>query len=243
MGIKNLQQKAEERANAKTTKRKDLWLKNGDDARISILTDEKEDENGKVVEDRYFASFYVRRAKDDHGYDKKYFLVEKREDIPQEYREQKGVVAEQLGFWCYVYYILHETNVIKGKVIEEWKKVKRGNLDRYREEVNDFRIYFGGVGKDRLFESSLISIDMEFSLPSIVTSLRKIKTGDSTVYALKETSDKTNIPEEKMGEAKNLPSVIEYAKEHLVEWVSSKKTEEGRDSTNEETIEDTESLF
>ena len=249
MGIKAIQQKTEERANSKTTKRRELWLKNGDDARVSILTDEKEDENGKVIEDRYFSSFYVHKAKDDHGYDKKYFLCEKREDIPQEYREQRGVVAEQIGFWCYVYFILHETNVIKGIVIEDWKKVKRGNLDRYREEVNDFKIYFGGVGKDRLFESNLVGIDMEFGLPNIINSLRKVKTGDSTVYVLKETPDKTNIPEGKITEAKDLPSVIEYAKEYLVEWGGNKKTTttEGFDMNGEEIVNDTqddnESLF
>jgi len=246
MGIKTIQQRSEERKNAALDKTptRELWLSNGDDARVSILTEEKEDSNGNIT-DPYFSYFYVRRATDDNGFNKKYFLAEKRDDVPQEYLDKK-VVGEQIGFWVYAYYVLHETNVRKGKTMTEWKEVKRGNVVRYREEINDFRIYMGGLGQKRSFEGDLNSIAIEVgALESNIIRLIKQKTGDQAidvVYKAKETADKTDIPNEKKAMIKDLPTVIEYAKEHLVEYVP-KKLSSVEETTEDSSSEDTESLF
>jgi hypothetical protein len=251
MGIKQMQKRQEERENSQTEATRELWLKDGDQAFLTILTDEKEDEEGNYV-DNLFSSYFVRRQNitTDTGkvYPRKFFVGEKWDDIPDEYVAQK-VVSEQIGFWAYVYYVLHEKRNDKVKGNEEWKEEKApGGSTRFKEEVNDFKIYLGGLGQKRSFEGELNGIYNDVgSLDGMVCRLSKTRTGKmptDIVYNIRETTKKSVVPKEKKDEIASLPFVLNYVKEHLVEWKketsSSNVTDEG--TTFEQEV-DEESLF
>lgn len=242
MSIKQAQQKLEDsRNNRAATQTRELWLKENDQVYVTSLYSGNEEGSSP-----YFSLFFSRNEtiKYDTGkeYVKKLFLAENEEDVPEQYKRES---RSQLGLWVFVHFILHETNMVSGKIQENWKEEKSASgVVRYKEEVNDYKLYLGGLGKDQSFWNQLVDIyNEEGSLDKKTLRIGKRGKGINTFYSIATAPGKVlMIPKEKVDESKELQSVLEYVKVHLVltPVVTSKEV------VSVETVEeenDDESLF
>lgn len=225
MGLKDVQKKVEESKKIQGNfNSQEIYLVSGDQAVVTILYTGNEEDNNLL--DVFFVKKVERLTDSGKTFMKSLYLGSDESEV-----NSFDKPVKQLGFWVYCYYIDHEN-----KTKEEWveKKLASG-AKKFREEVNDFRMYIGGLGKNQSFYNSINSaFDETGNLSKMLFGISRTGTGKTdTTYAISVLPRESKVPAEKKEEVKNLPSVLEYVKTHLTEDEFAAKSVKNSDKDNE----------
>lgn len=220
-GVKGVQSKREEekKQNGRTQDGVlELWLRDGDQATLTILASGREDD--LRLDDFY--SHSVTYKNDDGSSGRKDVYCTKGTDDKCQYCAVNDRPNHRFAFWCYVYYILHNT-----KRDDEWKEETSATGDvKYREEVNSIRVFSRGFGRGDYIWNQVVDIFSETGdLRKQLIRLKRMGSEmQDTTYTFILGSKASKIPDDVAVKSKVLEPIKEFYKQKLsVESGSSKE--------------------
>lgn len=213
-GIKKVFQRREEEAKAKQQNTINLWLKDGDKAYGMIVPDGGPD-------DLRFDSVFVHTfpvTYDNGSVGRRTILCPKtfvaeganflRETCETCSEDSKAYSSEKFAFWMYVFNVLHDKQ--RDETWEELKGVT-GQV-KYKEEVNAFKVFSMGPGKNDYLLKQLVDLyNEQGALNKTMVSISRSGAGmkDTSYNIALVTNRKGTIPKEQLIEAKKLAPIKE----------------------------------
>ena len=187
-----------------------LWLRDGDQALVNLIPTGEEDD--ARLDDFFMHSFQM--PGDDGSMRWNSSLCEKRtfEDSSKacEHCDKDEGAQHQFGVWCLVHDVFHKEN----RKDSGWEEIvsPRGGTKIYKETVNDFRVFARGFGsRDYLWNQVVDLYNEEPELASIVVRIKRTGSArDDTTYSVAATSKRTELSEEQMEKAKELPNIRDF---------------------------------
>lgn len=208
-GILKIQQQRESEKEAKqSVGAKDLYLRDGDQAFIAIIP--SGEENDARLDSLAFHS--VKETFDSGKAFWKSYVCPTALDENATCRLCDSKVRKSLQFimWVYVYYVMHTFER------EGWTPEKTATgAQRYKEDVNDFRILIKGFGKgDYLWNQVTDIYNEQGALNKLVVRFKRTGAGMSdTSYSFLVTNKAVAFDASVQKRAKELPLVAQYATE------------------------------
>ena len=225
-GISRIAQKREAIRNpVEKSANQEIWFKDGDQAFLSPIA--TGDENDTNLDEIYMYTFknadnrWTNRLQDDSI---------DNSDVPSNIRP-----AHKFAFWAYVHEIIHPE-----KKNESWEELA-GPAGRkvFKELVNDFRVVALTFGRSDYIWNQLVDVYNDWGgLNKGVIRVKRTGTGMyDTSYTLAATARASEIPEDKLAEVADLPSIRGYFLERYGNPVSPN----GTVSLNDESSNDNKS--
>lgn len=225
-GISRIAQKREAIRNpVEKSANQEIWFKDGDQAFLSPIA--TGDENDTNLDEIYMYTFknadnrWTNRLQDDSI---------DNSDVPSNIRP-----AHKFAFWAYVHEIIHPE-----KKNDSWEELA-GPAGRkvFKELVNDFRVVALTFGRSDYIWNQLVDVYNDWGgLNKGVIRVKRTGTGMyDTSYTLAATARASEIPEDKLAEVANLPSIRGYFLERYGNPVSPN----GTVSLNDESSNDNKS--
>ena len=225
-GISRIAQKREAIRNpVERSANQEIWFKDGDQAFLSPIA--TGDENDTNLDEIYMYTFknadnrWTNRLQDDSI---------DNSDVPSNIRP-----AHKFAFWAYVHEIIHPE-----KKNDSWEELA-GPAGRkvFKELVNDFRVIALTFGRSDYIWNQLVDVYNDWGgLNKGVMRVKRTGTGMyDTSYTLAATARASEIPEDKLAEVADLPSIRGYFLERYGNPVSPN----GTVSLNDESSNDNKS--
>ena len=225
-GISRIAQKREAIRNpVEKSANQEIWFKDGDQAFLSPIA--TGDENDTNLDEIYMYTFknadnrWTNRLQDDSI---------DNSDVPSNIRP-----AHKFAFWAYVHEIIHPE-----KKNDSWEELA-GPAGRkvFKELVNDFRVVALTFGRSDYIWNQLVDVYNDWGgLNKGVIRVKRTGTGMyDTSYTLAATARASEIPEDKLAEVADLPSIRGYFLERYGNPVSPN----GTVSLNDESSNDNKS--
>jgi hypothetical protein len=200
----------EERVNTQFTPTRDLFLKDGDTAYVSFVPTGDEDDNR-------LDSLWIHTIQKTSDSGQKLFdsiVCQRTEDNDQcEFCAEDNRAQHQFALWTYVYYILHPT-----QANDEWTlEQTAGGNKRYKETVENYRVFRRGFGRSDYLWNNLVDIYTENgALNKFVTRIKRTGSGmQDTSYSIIVTSTPVKLTKDLRVEGSELGAIAEYLKENL----------------------------
>jgi len=198
---------------------KNLWLKDKDQAYVSILATGKEG-------DDLLGAVYIHGLEKVASSGKKYFIdilcKNKHEGTSCEFCDNGNRPKHKFGFWAYVHYIDHSNQNKENS----WTAEKTaGGQTIYREKVEDIMMFSQGFGQKDYLWNFLVDIFQEMgSLDKKVVRIKRTGVGQTdTLYQILTQSSDSVLPNNIIEKKKTLPTVIDFFK-NQAETKLSKQT-------------------
>ena len=198
-GISKIMKKREDsRAPSDRPTNKEVWFKDGDQVFVTpIATGE---ENDTKLDEIYMYTFknddsrWTNRLQDENV---------DTSDVPSNIRP-----SHKFAFWGYVHEIIHGE-----KKNDAWEEVSGpGNRKLFKELVNDYRVIAISFGRSDYIWEQLVDIYNDWgSLNKGVMRIKRAGVGMyDTSYTLTATARASEIPDEAVSKADELPSIRGY---------------------------------
>ena len=191
----------------------ELWLKDGDQALVQIVSSGDPADNPSEVDSR-IDDFYIhtiQSTSDSGGRAFKQFLCEpltyETDDDCEHCADNKNP-GHQFGMWCYVYYILHNE-----QRQDDWEEVQnRGGVTRYKQTVNNFMVFAKGFGRgDYLWNQVSDIYNEQEGLNNFQTRIKRNGSGlRDTSYVIASTNAKAEWPDDLLDRGGQLPTIKDF---------------------------------
>ena len=201
-GINRIAQKQEktQTGGGTGTPGREIWFRDGDQAFLTpVATGEEGDDRFDEI---YMYTYrlndrWTNKLSDDHI---------DTSDVPDNVRP-----SHKFAFWAYVHEILHPE-----RRNENWMEIQ-GPQGRklFKEEVNDFRVIALTFGRSNYIWNQLVDVYNDWgALNKGVVRIKRTGTGMyDTSYTLTATARESDVPEDKLEEIDELPTIKGYFKE------------------------------
>ena len=206
---------------------RELWLKDGDQVFLtSIATG---DENDIFLDEFYLYTFRVGNRWTNLLRDERVDTSE----VPDDTRP-----SHKFAFWSYVYSVIHLE-----KKNPDWEEVEGpGGKKVFKETINDFKVIALAFGRGDYLWNQLVDVYSDWgTLNKGVIRIKRTGAGAyDTSYSIGATPKKDEIPEDKVGDVKDLPTIREYFFERYgasSSIISNKSFNASASSTTEDTVE------
>lgn len=217
-GIKSISEKrAEEAQNSSFSNSLELFLADGDQAYVAIVPTGDEDDTR--LDD--FWRHSVQASDKDGNKSWNNHLCGKTLDRYCEWCANKGDKPQhRFGFWCYVYYILHDK-----KKNDDWEEINQKGITSYKQVVNEFRMFSIPFGRSDFQWNQLVDIYTDCDgLNKQVVRIKRTGEQMQTTYALTAMPNAVKWTKEQKEASEELLSVIDFFKKQ--EEDKSKQQEE-----------------
>lgn len=234
-GIKRIQQSKEEGQKESRGIGNELILKDGDQAFLKFVATGNDDD--ERMGDAWFHTIKTPR---DDGYTQfKTVLCERESGTCKLCKDEKA--SHQFGIWVFVYYVMHTERKSDDWTIE---KTPSGT-ERYRENVNDFRVFRRGFGLNDYLWNQVVDIyTEEGSLNQKVVRIKRVGSGmKDTSYSLSVSGNQAKVSKELEKKEKDLPSMLDYFKQTYGSSLKEVRDVEKDDPVLVEEEEELEDLF
>lgn len=230
-GIKKIsQRREEEKINQPGQGGLELWLRDGDVAKVSIVAT-GDDEDIRLDD---FWAHTLQTTSDSGGttWTSRYcdrMLNENESCLLCEKGDSKP--GHKFGFWCYVHEIFHDK-----QTNESWEKfTSPSGTIKYKEVVNEFKVFTRGFGSRDYLWNQLVDIyNEDNALNKWVTRIGRKGSGkEDTNYIISSTRDKINLSKELLEEAKELPPIREFFQKRYSPQTIKKEEKKERASSDD----------
>ena len=191
----------------------ELWLKDGDQAIVQIVSSGDPSENEKDADTR-LDDFYIHTIQTQSDTGGRAFrqllcnpLTYNSDDECPHCADGKNP-GHQFGIWCYVYYILHND-----QRQDDWEPIKNNTgVVKYKQTVNNFMVFAKGFGRgDYLWNQVADIYNEQEGLNKFITRIKRSGSGlRDTSYVIAVTNQAATWSDEQLGIASQLPPVKEF---------------------------------
>ena len=201
-GINRIAQKQEktQTGGGTGTPGREIWFRDGDQAFLTPVA------TGEEGDDRFEEIYMYTYRVNDRWTNKLSDDDIDTSDVPDNVRP-----SHKFAFWAYVHEILHPE-----RRNENWMEIQ-GPQGRklFKEEVNDFRVIALTFGRSNYIWNQLVDVYNDWgALNKGVVRIKRTGTGMyDTSYTLTATARESDVPEDKLEEIDELPTIKGYFKE------------------------------
>ena len=201
-GINRIAQKQEktQTGGGTGTPGREIWFRDGDQAFLTPVA------TGEEGDDRFDEIYMYTYRVNDRWTNKLSDDDIDTSDVPDNVRP-----SHKFAFWAYVHEILHPE-----RRNENWMEIQ-GPQGRklFKEEVNDFRVIALTFGRSNYIWYQLVDVYNDWgALNKGVVRIKRTGTGMyDTSYTLTATARESDVPEDKLEEIDELPTIKGYFKE------------------------------
>ena len=201
-GINRIAQKQEktQTGGGTGTPGREIWFRDGDQAFLTPVA------TGEEGDDRFDEIYMYTYRVNDRWTNKLSDDDIDTSDVPDNVRP-----SHKFAFWAYVHEILHPE-----RRNENWMEIQ-GPQGRklFKEEVNDFRVIALTFGRSNYIWNQLVDVYNDWgALKKGVVRIKRTGTGMyDTSYTLTATARESDVPEDKLEEIDELPTIKGYFKE------------------------------
>ena len=201
-GINRIAQKQEKRqtGGGTGTPGREIWFRDVDQAFLTPVA------TGEEGDDRFDEIYMYTYRVNDRWTNKLSDDDIDTSDVPDNVRP-----SHKFAFWAYVHEILHPE-----RRNENWMEIQ-GPQGRklFKEEVNDFRVIALTFGRSNYIWNQLVDVYNDWgALNKGVVRIKRTGTGMyDTSYTLTATARESDVPEDKLEEIDELPTIKGYFKE------------------------------
>ena len=201
-GINRIAQKQEktQTGGGTGTPGREIWFRDGDQAFLTPVA------TGEEGDDRFDEIYMYTYRVNDRWTNKLSDDDIDTSDVPDNVRP-----SHKFAFWAYVHEILHPE-----RRNENWMEIQ-GPQGRklFKEEVNDFRVIALTFGRSNYIWNKLVDVYNDWgALNKGVVRIKRTGTGMyDTSYTLTATARESDVPEDKLEEIDELPTIKGYFKE------------------------------
>ena len=201
-GINRIAQKQEktQTGGGTGTPGREIWFRDGDQAFLPPVA------TGEEGDDRFDEIYMYTYRVNDRWTNKLSDDDIDTSDVPDNVRP-----SHKFAFWAYVHEILHPE-----RRNENWMEIQ-GPQGRklFKEEVNDFRVIALTFGRSNYIWNQLVDVYNDWgALNKGVVRIKRTGTGMyDTSYTLTATARESDVPEDKLEEIDELPTIKGYFKE------------------------------
>ena len=201
-GINRIAQKQEktQTGGGTGTPGREIWFRDGDQAFLTPVA------TGEEGDDRFDEIYMYTYRVNDRWTNKLTDDDIDTSDVPDNVRP-----SHKFAFWAYVHEILHPE-----RRNENWMEIQ-GPQGRklFKEEVNDFRVIALTFGRSNYIWNQLVDVYNDWgALNKGVVRIKRTGTGMyDTSYTLTATARESDVPEDKLEEIDELPTIKGYFKE------------------------------
>lgn len=201
-GINRIAQKQEktQTGGGTGTPGREIWFRDGDQAFLTPVA------TGEEGDDRFDEIYMYTYRVNDRWTNKLSDDDIDTSDVPDNVRP-----SHKFAFWAYVHEILHPE-----RRNENWMEIQ-GPQGRklFKEEVNDFRVIALTFGRSNYIWNQLVDVYNDWgALNKGVVRIKRTGTGMyDTSYTLTATARESDVPEDKLEEIDELPTIKGYFKE------------------------------
>jgi len=191
----------------------ELWLKDGDQAIVQIVSSgdpaENEEDADTRIDDFYIHT--IQTTTDAGGRSFRQILCNPltyNSDAECSYCEDGKNPGHQFGIWCYVHYILHSE-----RRQDDWEEVKtRGGVARYKQSVDNFMVFAKGFGRgDYLWNQVADIYNEQEGLNKLLTRVKRSGSGlRDTSYVIASTNQAAKWEDDVITRAGQLPPIKEF---------------------------------
>lgn len=184
----------------------ELWLKDGDNAFVALIA--SGEPNDARLDD-----FYVHGEPSTGDSGKRMwrtFFCNQTVGERCDKCEADNKPGHQFGIWCYVYYVLHAK-----RDNPSWEeKTSASGETKYKENVNDFRVFARGFGMRQYLWDQLVDIfNEEGNLTKKIVRIRRTGSGQNdTSFGIILTGTKVTLSEEAIAAAAKLSPIKDFFK-------------------------------
>ena len=201
-GINRIAQKQEktQTGGGTGTPGREIWFRDGDQAFLTPVA------TGEEGDDRFDEIYMYTYRVNDRWTNKLSDDDIDTSDVPDNVRP-----SHKFAFWAYVHEILHPE-----RRNENWMEIQ-GPQGRklFKEEVNDFRVIALTFGRSNYIWNQLVDVYNDWgALNKGVVRIKRTGTGMyAPSYTLTATARESDVPEDKLEEIDELPTIKGYFKE------------------------------
>jgi len=204
-GIKKIQQRRDDEKSSSGGSGRELWLKDGDEAFVSILA--SGDEEDDRLDDLYIHSLQFTRDDGSTGW--RTAMCQKENGECSHCADDRP--GHQFAMWVYAHSIFHPN---QGDSSWTEQKDRRGTV-RYRENIGEIRVFTRGFGRADYLWNMLVDVyNLHDGLNNTIVRIKRTGSGPrDTSYNITgvPAAEKTyQIPEEAQGEIEKLPPIKEF---------------------------------
>jgi hypothetical protein len=199
-GLSSINSRQREKANARGSDRKEIWLRDGDQVFLRpVATGEDDDPN---LEELYLYTYEA----DGGGWKNTLVDPDTQKPMSDDVPEGKSP-SHKFALWAYVSEVIHNQ-----QRRDEWEQiVSPSGKKAYKEEVNDFRIICLPFGRGNQYWNMLVDqYDDWGSLNEGVLRVKRTGAGLDTVYSLSPVARKVDVPAGKEAEITELQPIWDY---------------------------------
>jgi len=201
-GIARIQNTRETRRPGSTEypQRREVWFRDGDQAFMtSVATGDEGDER---LDELYLFTYKSGN---------RWINLLSEADIDTSAVPDDTRPSHKFAFWTYVHEVLHTE-----KKMDEWEEFAGpGGKKMYKEDINDFRIVSLGFGRSDYIWNQLVDVYNDWgNLNKGVIRVRRTGSGlYDTSYSISATAREAEIPQAKLAEISDLPTIKAYFRE------------------------------
>ena len=200
-GISRIQQRQDEtsrnRANQSNVNNREIWFKDGDQAFVTPVATGKDDDT--LLDEIYLFVYRVGN---------RWVSVLKDESIDISEVPSDTRPSHKFAFWGYVHEVIHPE-----KRVDTWEEIEGpGGKKMFKETVNDFRVIPLAFGRSDYIWNQLVDIYSDWGqLDKGVVRVKRTGSGAyDTSYTITATPRDTEVPEDKLSEISELPTIKDY---------------------------------
>lgn len=217
----------QEQASADSGSGMELWLRDGDNAYVSIVVTGADNSDNRLDD---FWTHTEEFTRDGGGTGWQTYFCEKKIDGSKDCKfcDSGDLASHRFGFWAFVHQVLHAT-----QSDDSWEQIATpSGKPAYKEAINEFRMFERGWGRGNALWNQLLDIfNEDGDLSKRITRIRRAGTGRDTTYSITSTNHASPLTDEQKEEAKSLGDVRDFYSNKLL------SSSDNSDATNDDVEE------